>query len=72
MQRGYKCLQTKRKTRERPSSLSFFQAAADVTGLMSEIVSPLSRIRPRCLRVLRLAETSSASSTTMFMYSSKP
>lgn len=39
---------------------------------MSVMLSPLSRMRPRGLRVLRLTESSSASSSTRFMYSSKP
>lgn len=40
--------------------------------IMSVMLSPLSKIRPSALRVFFLIDNSSASSSTRFMYSSKP
>lgn len=47
-------------------------SAAYLAACMSVMVSPLRRMRPSALRVFRFTDTSSASSSTRFMYSSKP
>ena len=46
--------------------------AAAYVLISSVMLSPFSRMRPRVLRVFFLMLSSSASSSTRFMYSSKP
>jgi len=57
-------MQTAKKARWRSAQLPVWN--------ISEIQSPLSNMRPSGRRVFFLIEISSASSKTMFMYSSKP
>ena len=48
------------------------RAHAVGAAIISVMLSPLRRMRPSCLRVFFLTWSSSASSSTRFMYSSKP